>query len=352
MRQASPRPGNSSGGTLWQIAPLAAASHATDSPVPSGGGRTGRAARRGAEHAADLGLAPSASGSLAPKSRSVALVINEATTWIFGDPFFSSLIRGIHDALAERSLLMVLLAPESALDLALTEAYLLEAKVDGVILASLHGPTPLPGRLRKARIPAVFCGLPARGLAASYVDSDNRQGALMAVNHLISLGRRRIATISGNLDMAAAVDRQTGYRDALVAAGLPLDPTLEEVADYSPNRAHMAMERLLLNHPEVDAVFAASDLMAAAAIRVLHQARKRIPEDVAVVGFDDSPTARATRPPLTSVRQPIEEMGCEAVSMLMRQIQEPDEAPRKFIFATELVIRESTIGLRVTGAPD
>jgi DNA-binding LacI/PurR family transcriptional regulator len=247
---------------------------------------------------------------------------------------------------------MVLFAPRSAKDLALTEAYLLERHLDGVVLANLHGDNLLPNKLRGARIPVVFCGDPGRGLAAGSVDCNNRQGAAMAVDHLISLGRRKIATISGNLDTATAVDRLMGYRDALAAAGLALDPTLEEAADDLPSRAHMAMERLLLNHPNVDAVFAASDLMAAAAIRVLHQARRRIPEDVAVVGFDDSPTARATRPPLTSVRLPVEEIGREAVEMLIREMHEPGEAPGRFILATELEVRESTLGPQRAGAPD
>lgn len=100
----------------------------------------------------------------------------------------------------------------------------------------------------------------------------------MAVDHLIALDRKRIATISGNLDLPGAVDRLMGYRDALTAAGVALDPTLEEVGDYRSERTLMAMERLLINHPDVDAVFAASDLMAAAAIKVLHQANKRIPK--------------------------------------------------------------------------
>jgi DNA-binding LacI/PurR family transcriptional regulator len=286
------------------------------------------------------------------RSNSVAVVITEPTVRLFADPFFSTLLKGIHDALAERSMLMALLTPQSAREMAMAQCYLLANHADGAILASLHGDNQLPNRLREAGIPTVVCGTPARGIVASYVDSDNRQGATMAVQHLISLGRRKIATISGNLDMTTAVERQQGYRDALVTAGIPLEPTLEEVADYLPNRAHMAMERLLLNHPDVDAVFAASDLMAASAIRVLHQARKRIPEDVAVVGFDDSPTARTTRPSLTSIRQPIEEIGREAVNILLREMQEPEKTTRKFIFATDLVARESTIGAEAAGTAD
>jgi len=198
--------------------------------------------------------------------------------------------------------------------------------------------------LIKHHIPTVICGRPPKDLKVSCVDSDNRQGGSIAVRHMLELGRKKIAIISGNLDMPSAVDRLMGYREALAAAGHPLDPTLEEVADYVPDRAHMAMERLLLNHPDVDGVFCASDLMAAAAMRVLHQAKKRVPEDVAIVGFDDSPTAWATRPPLTSVRQPIEELGRATVETLMRDMSDQDEAPRKVVFDTELVVRESTVG--------
>ena len=282
---------------------------------------------------------------------SVAVVITESTTKLFGDPFFSPLVKGIYAALAERSLLLVMLAPHSAKDLELTEAYLTGKHVDGAILVSLHGNNSLPNCLVERHVPTVICGRPARGVPASSVDSDNRQGGALATRHLIDQGRRHVATISGNLDMPSAVDRLTGYRDALAEAGIALDATFEEVADYQPDRAHIAMERLLLNHPDVDGVFAASDLMAAAAIRVLHQARKRVPEDVAIVGFDDSPTAWVTRPPLSSIRQPIEEMGREAVAILLREMADPEEAPRQVVFATELISRESTIGAGTRETP-
>jgi DNA-binding LacI/PurR family transcriptional regulator len=279
---------------------------------------------------------------ISPRSKTVAVVITEPPTRIFGDPFFSVLFAGIYDALGERSLLPLMLAPQPAKDLGLAEAYLLQGHFDGVVLISIHNDNQLPNRLRDAGIPAVLWGTPAKGIVASYIDIDNRQGGRLAVEHLISLGRRHIATISGNLDMTTAVDRLMGYRDALVAAHIALDPTLEEVADFLPNRAHMAMERLLLNHSEVDAVFVASDLMAAAAIGVLHQAGKRIPEEIAVVGFDDSPTALSTHPQLSTIRQPIERMGHEAIGMLMHAMQEPGRAPDHLILAAQLVVREST----------
>jgi DNA-binding LacI/PurR family transcriptional regulator len=332
--------------TLGDVAKAAGVSRATASRVISGGGHVSSHSRQVVEKAMEeLDFSFEAEPRM-PKlaCNSVGVVVTETTTKLFSDPFFSPLMRGIYTALAERSILLVMLAPHSGKDMEMAEAYLAAKHVDGAIFVSLHGDNQMPGRLHEHGLPMVVCGRPPKGLAASCVDSDNRQGGAMAVEHLIAQGRRRIATIAGNLDMPSAVDRRAGYRDALTAAGIPLDPTLEEVADYQPDRAHMAMERLLLNHPDVDAVFAASDLMASAAMRVLHQSRRRIPEDVAVIGFDDSPAARVTRPPLSSVRQPIEEMGHETVNVLMRALAEPEEAPRQVIFATEIVTRDSTVG--------
>ena len=303
---------------------------------------SGRAVQRALEYLDYVpGLTPF---DPSPAGCAIGVVITESTTNLFGDPYFSTLIKGIRSALAELSILSVMLQPQSDPEMELAATYLTGKHVDGAILVGPHQHNPLPKRLREHRIPMVIQGRPYEDVAASCVDTDNRQGGALAVSHLVAQGRRRIATIAGNLDMTSAVDRLMGYRDALSAADIALDRTLEEVADYLPDRAHMAMERLLLNHPDVDAVFAASDRMAAAAMRVLRQAHRRIPEDVAVIGFDDSPTAQATRPPLSSIRQPIEEMGREAVNVLMREMAEPEEAPRHVIFATELVVRESTVG--------
>ena len=158
---------------------------------------------------------------------------------------------------------------------------------------------------------------PRRPTSVSYVDVDNRGGANSAVAHLVAAGRRVIATVAGPQDMAPGVDRLAGYRDALLDAGLGSHPSLEVVADFTQEGGAKAMERLLAARPDIDAVFAASDLIAAGALSVLAAAGRRVPEDVAVVGFDDSPVATSTRPALTSVRQPIEEMGHEMARLLI-----------------------------------
>ena len=280
------------------------------------------------------------------RTRWVAVLINEPTTMIFGDPFFAPLLKGASRALAERSLQLVILIPRSGWELDLAREYMTSGHVDGAILVSLHSRSPLPTQLLECGLPVVSCGRPSKEAAISYVDTDNRLGAEMATAHLVSLGRTRIATISGDLDMPAARDRLAGYRDALAAAGIAPDPTLEEVGGFVPDRAQMAMERLLINHPDVHAVFVSSDLMASAAVEVLRRSGKRIPEDVAVIGFDDTPVAGATRPALSSIRQPIEAMGAETVNLLLRTMADPAAAPVQTILATELVVRESTAGAR------
>ncbi|MCX7691763.1 substrate-binding domain-containing protein, partial [Thermoflexus sp.] len=147
-------------------------------------------------------------------------------------------------------------------------------------------------------------------LNVSYVDVDNINGARSATAHLIGLGRRRIATITGPQNMIAGIDRLQGYREALEAHGLPILPDLIAEGDFSEQSGFMAMQKLLPAQP--DAVFVASDTMALGAMRALHRAGLRIPQDVAVIGFDDIPPAARFDPPLTTVRQPIHEMGYQA----------------------------------------
>ena len=192
----------------------------------------------------------------------------------------------------------------------------------------------------------VVVGRPPRGFAASYVDVDNRGGARSAVAHLLAGGRRTIATIAGPSDMAAGIDRLNGYREGLDEADIDPDDALVVLGDFTQESGAAAMERLLQARPDIDAVFAASDLMAAGAMSVLTSAGRRVPEDVAIVGFDDSPVATSTRPPLTSVRQPIEEMGHEMARLLVDAVEGSETVPRRVILATELVRRASSAGRR------
>jgi DNA-binding LacI/PurR family transcriptional regulator len=169
-------------------------------------------------------------------------------------------------------------------------------------------------------------------------------GAVAATQHLCERGRRHIATITGPPDMPAAQDRLDGYRQALRAAGLRASASLVESGDFSRDGGEAAMRILLERESGLDAVFVASDLMAAGALQVLSETGRSVPGDVAVVGFDDSPFAASTIPPLSSVMQPIEELGREMTRLLLAAIESQDRIPRRVILATDLVVRASSAG--------
>ena len=332
--------------TLEEVARAAGVSRATASRVFTSSPRVSDEARRSVERAArQLGYVPNraARSLVTGRSDSVALVIPEPTTRLFGEPFFPRLVRGIADALSAHDIQLVLLLPQGPADEARVARYLAAGHVDGALLVSLHGADPLPGLLVERHVPVVVGGRPPRDQpAVSYVDVDNRTGALTAVGHLAECDRTRIATITGTLDMPPGRDRREGYRRALEAAGLPMDRLLEEPGDFSQESGMRGMRALLERRPHLDAVFAASDLMAAGALLALREAGRRVPEDVAVVGYEDSPIAASTLPPLSSVRQPTEEMGREMARLLLAALASGRHVPRQVVLATELVVRESS----------
>ena len=340
---------NGRGVTLEEVARIAGVSRATVSRGVNGNPRVTADVRRSVEKAVDrLGYVPNpaARSLVTRRTQSVGLVIAEPAGRLFEDPFFPRLLRGVGAALSSRELQLVLLMPQAPHEESRVERYLTAGHVDGALLVSLHGNDPLPAAVAKRGIPVVVGGRPPRGAAVSYVDVDNVQGARSAVEHLIETGRKVIGTISGPPDMSAGLDRLAGYRQALDAAGIARDGSLETTADFSQQGGADAMRRILEVRPDVDAVFAASDLMAAGAIGVLRASERRVPEDVAVVGFDDSPVAETTDPPLTSVRQPIEEMGAEMVRVLLEHAAHPGSVPRTVILATQLVRRRSSEGVK------
>jgi DNA-binding LacI/PurR family transcriptional regulator len=337
--------GGSGPPTLEQVAALAGVSRATVSRVVNGSPKVSPAVRAQVERAvAKLGYVPNraARSLVTRRADSVALVVSEPHARFFSEPFFAGMVRGVSAALAETGVQLLLLIAQALPDRGWLERYVVGGHVDGVLLASLHGDDPLPGTLERAGVPAVLIGRPVDQAApGSYVDADNRGGAGKAVGHLARRGRRRIATITGSLDMGVGQDRLEGYRDGLAAAGLAGAGDLVETGDFTEEGGAAAMGRLLERPGDpVDAVFAASDLMAAGALRALRAAGRRVPEDVAVVGFEDSAVARYAQPPLTTVRQPIEEMGRQATRLLLAQVA-GEAGGMHLILDTELVVRAS-----------
>jgi DNA-binding LacI/PurR family transcriptional regulator len=295
---------------------------------------------------AQLGYVPNrvARSLVTRRIDSIGVVIGEPTGRIFGDPFFAEVLRGISAALVARQLQLVLVISQSPEEEHRAARYLTGGHVQGVILFSLHGNDALPEYLQSNGIPVVVGGEPPRGARVSYVDNDNHGGAFAAVKHLIEQGRTRIATITGPLDMTASVTRRLGYQDALRAAGRTPDADLEESGGFTREGGQRSMEVLLQRCPEIDAVFAASDLMAAGALSALYAAGRRVPQDVAVVGFDDSIIALSTQPALSSVHQSMEMMGRELVSVLLQAVGASDHVLRRVVLETELIVRQSSGG--------
>ncbi len=346
MAQLEPSPAKPVA-TLDEVARVAGVSRATVSRVVNGSPKVSADVRRTVEKAIErLGYVPNraARSLVTRRSDSIALVITEPASRLFSDPFFPRLVRGVSAALSVRDLQLVLLMPDDEVDEQRTVRYLTAGHVDGVILVSLHGDDPLPDQLANRRIPSVVLGRPPRGVDVDYVDADNRDGARRATSHLVASGRRQVATISGPHDMVAGIDRLAGYRDALTDAGIAIDDGLIAEGDFTQAGGEAAMERLLRDRPDLDAVFCASDLMAVAALGVLQAAGRHVPGDVAVVGYDDSPIATTTRPTLSSVRQPIEEMGREMVHLLSESIEQTGRVPRRIVLTTELIARASSAG--------
>lgn len=284
-----------------------------------------------------------ARGLVTSRTDAVALVIPESASRLGSEPFFAALIRGVSQALADRrTQLQLMLVRDQAEREQLTES-VAERRVDGVLLVSVHSNDPLPAMLEEMGLPTVLAGRRDADERLSYVHADNAGGATEAVRHLLRSGRKKVATIAGPLDMDVGRSRLEGWRTAHCEAGLSAPETLVEVGDFSWESGSQAMRSLLERAPDLDAVFAASDLMAIGALEELRRQKRQVPSDVAVVGFEDSPHARWTNPPLTTVRQPVEELGSTMVRILA-DITEPGVERQQLMLPTELVVRESSGG--------
>ncbi|MFJ6082885.1 LacI family DNA-binding transcriptional regulator [Streptomyces sp. NPDC092369] len=337
--------------TLEEVAARAGVGRGTVSRVINSSPRVSDATRAAVEAAvAELGYVPNtaARALAANRTDAIALVVPEPETRFFAEPYFSDMLKGVGAELSETEMQLLLIFAGSARERRRLAQYLAAHRVDGVLLVSVHADDPLPDLLSQLEIPAVISGPRSAAETLTSVDSDNYGGGRSAVEHLLSRGHHTIAHITGRLDVYGAQRRVDGYRDALRDAGHPADEQLIEPGDFTEEGGRRAMKTLLSRRPDLDAVFAGSDVMAAGARQVLREEGRRIPDDVALVGYDDSAIARHMDPPLTSVRQPIEEMGRRMIDLLLEEIADRRPAVsrglerRQVVLATELVTRASS----------
>ncbi|MFI0085533.1 LacI family DNA-binding transcriptional regulator [Streptomyces bobili] len=330
--------------TLEDVARRSGVSKSTVSRVINGEARVrAEVADRVRAVVAELGYVPNQAARqlVTHRTGAIAVVASQPENRLFLDPYFDFLLRGIRRELARHGAQAVMLFLDEPDDHPRVADYLGGGHVDGALLFPLRPDDRLPEMIDRIGLPAVFGGrpLPRDGDTMHrhpYVDGDNRGGARQAVRHLVSLGRRRIAAVAGPYDQEnSAADRLAGYRDVLRAA----PAGLVEKADYTRQGGADAMAVLLDRHPDLDAVFVASDFMASGVLQTLRERGRRVPDDVAVVGFDDlTSIAESTDPPLTTVHQDVEEMGRHMARLLM---DDATSTASSVVVPTRLVLRQS-----------
>src|ERR671920_1689813 len=327
--------------TLEAVARRAGVSRATVSRVVNGSTTVAVAIRDAVNQAVEeLGYVPNqaARSLVTQRTGSIALILPETASRVFSDDmFFPAVIRGVSLELEAADKQLVLMMAGSAASHDRVERYAMAGHVDGVLFASMHGADPLPGKLARRGIPVVCNGRPMSPpeTPVPYVDVDHLGGVAAAMRHLVQMGRRRIATIAGPQDMIAGVDRLAGYRAAMRSAGLT---ELVAFGDFTRDSGVRAVRELLACDPELDAVFVASDMIAHGALQALKDAGRRVPSDVAVVGFDDFEISRYSDPPLTTVRQPIVDMGRTMARLMLGLVNDRLDVPQEVVLPTELVV--------------
>jgi DNA-binding LacI/PurR family transcriptional regulator len=331
--------------TLEDLAARAGVSRATASRVLRGDSKVSEHARVAVlEAARAISYVPNlaARSLVTGRSDSVAFLVEETEERMFADPFFLGMLRSAQEAVAGAGQQLVFTVVNRPEDQERFLTYAAGGHVDGVLLLSLHGKDQLPQRLEALGVPTVLSGRPLSGRRRLwYVDADNVGGGRLATAHLLESGRRRVATVTGPLDMCAGQDRLAGYRSALAEAGATPDQQLISVGDFTVAGGHSATMALLEQHPDVDAIFAASDLAAFGVLRALRETGRSAGGDVAVVGFDDIPAAAEQDPALTTVRQPISALGTTMTRLLLDRIEGRDPLPRRTVLPVELVVRQT-----------
>jgi LacI family transcriptional regulator len=332
--------------TLEEIARLAGVSRSTVSRVVNGSARVRPDVRARVQQVIEQQhYHPNAAArSLASRrSRIIGLLIPHAVGQIFRDPFFPILVQGAVEACTQADYLLTMLM-ESEGDANSDRVYqrvIRGRHVDGVVIASSVVEDPIVARLQAEDFPFVLVGRHPRH-EVSYVDVDNRSAAREAVAHLVEHGYRRIAMIAGPRNMIASIDRYAGYVTALQEAGRLPDPNLTVHSDFTRRGGYRAMNGLLANAGGMpDAVFVASDAMASGALQALRDAGLRVPDDVAVMGFDGLEETLVSRSVLSTVVQPTMDEGAEAVRVLLALLDRPESAPIQRLLPTHLALRRS-----------
>ncbi|THV33636.1 LacI family DNA-binding transcriptional regulator [Glycomyces buryatensis] len=326
--------------TIHDVAAVSGVSRGTVSRVLNGQGNVSLAAETAVRRAvAETGYVVNRAARSLKTSRtgSVVMVLSEPQERLFEDPNFSVLMRVATNQLADRDMSLVLMIAGDDGGRERVVRYLRGGHADGALLVSTHAGDPLLQSIVSSGVPAVACGaVLGRESVIPYAAADDRGGASAMTEYLVEQGRRKIGMITGPLDTPGGSLRLEGFTSVL---GRKAGKQMVVHGDYTQAGGESAMRKLLATVPDLDAVFVASDLMAAGALQALHVAGRSVPGDVAVGGFDDSAIATATRPALTTVRQPLAKVAEETVRLLIALMDE--EEVESVTLPTQLVVRDS-----------
>lgn len=320
---------------------MAGVSRGTISRYVNGDPYVSASAREAIEAAiAEVGYVPNTAARhlVMQRTESIAFIVHEPHSLFVDDPNIGGILLGANAALSDADHQMAVLIVDSERDTDRVARYLSGGAVDGAIIVSARANDPVGRVVERLRLPAAFVGHPPGATSAAFVVIDNRGSARMITERLLDTGRRRVGMIAAALDRDSGSERLAGFRDAL---GDRFDPDLvEPVPLYSYSSGREAMTALLSRHPDIDGVFAASDAVAAGAVEALRAAGRVVPTDVGVVGFDDSAWASRTLPPLSTVRQPAEELGRTAAALVLGQLR-GESAPSEILLECEVIWRQS-----------
>ncbi len=332
--------------TLDELAQLSGVSRATVSRVINGGPAAEATRRRVLEVVERTGFRPNTAARALAAGRAlsgvVGVVMHVESQQLFRDPYFAELLQGISGGISELADGMMLWLGHRSKKETL-ERILRIRTLDGVIATADQSVDPLVDGLLASNVPTVLIGHRRADRSASYVDIDNIKAAEVVTEHLLRLGRRRVGHITGRRGTVAGADRLEGFLRAMRRAGRQADAVITD-GDFSIEGG--AAGAAVLLGDGVEAIFCSNDATAAGAMSAIRERGLRIPEDVAVAGFDDLDFAATLDPPLTTVRQGVVQQGAEAVATLLQLVDDPDAGPRRVIMSTELVVRRSTVGRR------
>jgi LacI family transcriptional regulator len=334
--------------TILDVARLAGVSRSTVSRVMNGRDDVRDVVRARVLQVIDeTGFRPSATArSLVSRRTGVlGLVIPWRVSQLLEDPYFVGLIRGVSRASnAAGTTLSFFLFDTEEEERELYPRVVAPRLVDGLMLVALRKDDPFLDEVANSGLPMVSLGRVMHRDDVSWVDVDNFEGSRRAVQHLVGLGHTRIASIAAPQHIVSGIDRHNGFIEGMREARL--DPELVEFADWSGDGGYAAMLKLLQHQPT--AVYVASDTMAMGALRAINDSGLSVPEDLAIVSFDGLPASERSSPPLTTLRQPIPQIGETLIKILLDQIDTGTREPVRKLIPTELIVRESSSSSHTT----